>query len=196
MAEVKQHTCYTMPMSVFIRIITGEEPEPVYWEDIFTEYIGLRENKDTKFLIRIEVDIKTLVLRRECILAAVPILAGEYNRDLVNELKKEGCKGRFDFSDKAGYSNDLRAATTYAKRFNTQIKAKQKEIDVYRAKYSGKQIQRKDFEVNAVTLMDHFKMNIDYDTLTVARWCEMNNKYEMYCEVRNATNRNLIANGR
>lgn len=196
MADVKQHTCYTLKMSEMIPMLLGETDLPEYWDELFSEYVGLRENKSTKFLVQLEIEIKALKMKQDAINMSIPILAKEYHRDLVNELKREGCRGRFDWSDPVQYSNDLRAAATYAKRYTTQIASKQKELDEYSKRYGGKQLQRKDFEIAAVTLMDHFKMNIDFDLLTVARWCEMNNQYERYCEVKNASNKNLLKDGR
>lgn len=197
MIENKKYTCFTLKMSQFINCLLGEETLPE-WEDIYSEYVGLRENKSTHFILDMVKDITWLQTKQYLINKIIPVLAIEYSRELVNELKLLGCRGKFDWSNKEQYSNDLRAAATYAKTFNNKIKRKEKELDEYTNRYGATSVQRKDFEVWAVTFMEHFKVHIDFEIITVARWCVMINEYEKFCEVKNAEHNNLLnkKNGR
>lgn len=186
-----RHTCYTLKMNQFIRVLLGEEALPE-WEEIYSEYIGLRENKSTSFILDILKSITYLQTKQYIIGKCVEVLAHTYSRELVMELKLTGCKGKFDYSDPGGYSNDLRAAISYSKKFNTQIAKKEKELQEYNERYKGASITRKDFEIWGVTLGKYNNQYIDFDIVTVARFCEMVNQYERFCEVENSKNNNLL----
>lgn len=196
-------TCYKMMMDQFIRCFTGKEEIPE-WNNIYTEYIGLRENKGTKFVVALMSEIKALEAKKKIIDILIRVLANaeimnscssSEIQKLASELRQEGCKGKFDYSDKEEFSKDLRSANSYSKKFTTQITSKRKELDEYYAKHGENSKSEKDFEILAVTLTDHFKVHIDYSAITVARFCVMMNQYEQYCEVRHAENNNIL-NGR
>lgn len=182
-------------MSQFIRLLLGEESIPE-WEEVYSEYIGLRENKSTSFILDLLKSITYLNTKQYIITKCVEVLASEYNRDLVNELKLAGCKGKFDWSNKAGYSSDLRAALSYSKKFNTQIKKKEKELADYNTKYAGEAIERKHFDIWGVTLSKYLGFRVDFEVVTVSEYCQMMNQYERFCEVMNAEDKNLLKNGR
>lgn len=187
-------TCYTMKMNQFIRVLLGQETL-TEWEEIYSEYIGLRENKSSSFILELMKSITYLQTKQFIITKCVEVLAHTYNDELVTELKLTGCKGKFNWEDKAGYSNDLRAATSYSKKFTSQIIKKEKELEEYNKRHGNKGIERKDFDIWAVTLSKYLGYRVDYDITTVSEWCVIMNQYERYCEVSNAEDKNLL-NGR
>ncbi len=191
-----KHTCYTLKMSQFIRLLLGEETLPE-WEAVHNEFIGLRESKGSSFILELIKDITYLhnkqYIINECIKFIVKFSeAGVYARDLCIELKLAGCKGKFDWADKVGFSNDLRAAQSYSKKFSSQIKRKETELEAYNKKHSGVELSMKVFDDWQVELTRFMHVYIDYDLITVSSWCAMMNKFDKYREVQNAENNNLI----
>lgn len=195
MIEPAIHTCYTLKMSRFISCLLGQDTIP-NWEDIYSEYIGLKENKGVDFILSMLKDIAYLQTRQYIIFKCVEVLSNVYNAELVSELRSAGCKGAFNWDDAAQYINDLKAAQSYAKRFTSQIKKKEKEIDEYNKRYDGQSAQRKDFDIQAVTLGKYLGYRVSLDETTVAEWCAIINEYERYCEVVHAQQNNTLNNGR
>lgn len=195
--------CHKIYMSDFINSILGENVMP-NWDQVFNEYIGLRENKGSQFILTLLKEITYLKVKQYIIFKCVSVCSGIgvngfYSRDLILELKKCGCSGTFDFSNKEKYSAELRAAYTYGKKFTTQINRKTKEIEDYNKKHSGEKLKRFDFDITALELETHFKIGISFDKIFVSRWCSMLNEYERYAEIVNAQQNNLLnkkSNGR
>lgn len=185
-------TCYELTMNEFLKHLLGDEELPEWWDSVYSEYIGLRENKSSSFILELIKEIIHLQTKKFVIIKCVEVLSTQYSRDLVQELKLCGCRGAFDWSNKAGYSNDLRAANAYAKRYNSQIFRKEQELENYNKKHGGGSATRKDFEVWKVTLSMHNKYRIDFNSTTVSEWCILMNEYDKYCEVVNAENENLL----
>lgn len=191
-------TCSELKMNVFINCLlsgnTSEVGGDEAWEEIYAEYIGLRENKSSSYILSMLKEITFLQTKVFIINKCVEVLAVTYSRDLVNELKQCGCKGRFDWSDKAAYSNDLKAAISYSKKYKNQFERKEKDLEDYYKRHGGGVIQRKDFDIWAVTLSKFMGFRIDYDEVTVSEYCHMMNQYERYCEVSHAEENNMIKN--
>lgn len=192
-----KHTCYTLKMSRFIDMILGNKTLLPEWEEIHNEFIGLRESKGGSFILNLIKDITYLHNKQfiifECIRFIVKFSeAGVYARDLCIELKLAGCKGKFDWADKVGFSNDLRAANSYGKRFNSQIKRKELELEEYNKKHGGEALTRRMFDDWQIELTKFLHVYVDYDVITVSSWCAMMNKYDKYAEVKNAENNNLL----
>lgn len=189
-------TCDNLKMNLFIDCLTTGNTALVggetAWEQLHSEYIGLRENKSTSYILDLIKEITYLQTKVFIIIKCVEVLAHTYSRDLVVELKQTGVKGAFDYSKKEQYSNELRAAITYSKTTEAKVKRKDKELKDYYSRHGGTVVQRKDFEINAVTLSEHFGYHVDYDIITVARYCHMMNQYEKYCEIKHAEKNNLI----
>ena len=187
-------TCYDIKMSLFIKALLGKTTIEGF-EEIYSEYIGLRENKSASYLLSLVNDIDYMKSKQFVIFKLVEVMAELYDVRLVIELKNKGCRGKFDWSDPVGYSNDLKAAYNYAKRFNGLIKAKEKEIEVYKERNGGNgEISEKFFEDLAATLEKYYGHYIHYDILTVARFVSKWNQYDKYCEVTNAQENNLLKN--
>lgn len=196
MTHTIKHTCSTLKMSPFLDILLGEVPQPEWWEELHSEYIGLRENKSTSFILDMVKEITYLQTKVFIITKCVEVLAHTYSRDLISELKICGCKGKFDWSNQVQYSNDLRACISYSKKYINQYQKKEKELADYYKRHGGEQIQRKDFDIWAITLGKYQGYRIDFDVVTVAEYCHLMNSYERYCEVENAKNNNLLNNGK
>lgn len=185
-------TCYDIKMSTFITALLGEVNLPDF-EELYSEYIGLRENKSASYLLSLINEIDYMRSKQFVIFKLVEVLAEFYDIRLVTELKNKGCRGKFNPDDPISFSNDLKAAYNYGKRFNGLIKAKEKEISDFNARNGGNgKIDRKFFEDLAATLEKYYGHYIDYDVLTVARFVSKWNQYDRYCEVMNAENNNLM----
>lgn len=180
-------------MNSFIKALLGDLSEVgSFWEDIYNEYIGLRENKSSSYILGLMKEITYLQTKVFIITKCVEVLATTYSRELVMEVLQCGCKGKFDYSDFVSYSNDLRAAVSFAKKYVGQQQRKEKELDEYQKRHGGKVIERKEFDIWAVTLGKWMGFRVDYDVVTVTEFCHMMNAYERYCEVENAEQNNLI----
>lgn len=186
-------TCYDIKMSQFISALLGKTIIEGF-EKIYSEYIGLRENKSATYLLSLINEIDYMRSKQFVIFKVVEVLAEIYDIRLVAELKNKGCKGKFNPDNKEQFSNDLRAAVTYGKRFNGLIKIKEKEIEVFKSKSGGQEVNEKFFEDLAATLEKYYGHYIDFDTLTVARFVSKWNQYDKYCEVMNAEQNNMIKN--
>lgn len=180
-------TCSTLKMNQFIRCLLGEETIPD-WEDIYNEYIGLRENKSSSYILSMMKDIVYLQTKVFIISKCVEVLANTYSRELAMEVLQCGCRGKFDWSKPDEYSNDLRAAISFAKKYSAQAVRKEKELTDYQARHGGKVIERKEFDIWAIVLGKFQGYRIDYDVVTVSEYCHMMNTYERYCEVENSKN--------
>ena len=185
-------TCSELKMNPFISILLGQEPMPVWWEDVYSEYMGLRENKSSSFILSLVKEITYLETKVFIITKCIEVLSVTYSRELVMEVKQCGCSGKFDWSNKAAYSNDCKAALSFSKKYVGQVLRKKAELEEYQKRHGGGTIQRKDFDIWAVTLGKFMGFRVDFDAITVAEYCHMMNQYEKYCEVSHATQNNLI----
>lgn len=185
-------TCSTLTMNPFIAILLGQEEQPIWWEDLYSEYIGLRENKSSSFILSLVKDITYLQTKVFIVTKCIEVLALTYSRELVMEVKQCGCKGRFDWSNPVEYSNDCKAAILFVSKYNSQVKRKEQELKDYQSRHQGSAIQRKDFDIWAVTLGKFMGYRIDFDVVTVSEYCHMMNQYERYCEVSHATDNNQL----
>lgn len=186
-------TCSTLTMNKFIAALLGDlSYVGEHWEDIYNEYVGLRENKQSSYILDLMKEITYLQTKVFIITKCVEVLAVTYSRELVMEVMQCGCKGKFDYSNPVAYSNDLKAALSFAKKYTAQSQRKEKDLNDYHARHGSKVIERKDFDVWAITLGKFQGYRIDYDVVTVAEYCHLMNAYERYCEVVNAEQNNLI----
>jgi len=175
-------------MQKFIDYLVGDDKElPTNWDEIYSEYITLRENKNTFFILQLVKELMYLKNKAFIIATCIEVLVNENVPELAQELKDAGCRGRFDWDDPIGYSNDIRAAYSECKRINQQVRRKQKDLDDYNKEYGGSSaVTRKHFDDYAVEITRFFKIHIDFEIITVARWCSYVNKFEAYCEVKNS----------
>lgn len=188
-------------MNTFIDCVVEENYELVggeeAWNEIYNEYMSLRENKSISYILDLIKQISYLNAKVFIIIKCVEVLAetNEYNREIVMELKQTGVRGRFDFSKKAQYYADLKAAISYSKKYTNQALNLEKELNDYQKKYDKTKSTRKEFEEWAVELTKHLSVNIDFEVITVARYCFMMNSYERFCEVKNAQANNILNKG-
>lgn len=188
-------TCYTLKMSAFISCLMNEVEKPDNWDDIYSEYIGLRENKSSLFILSLMKDIAYLKTKHFIINKCCEVLAIAYSKELVDELKKYGFRAEYNWDNKSTYSRDLKSALSGAKKLITLWQRKEQELEQYQKKHAGKEVQKKDFFIWAITLGKFLGFRIDLEMVTVAEWCEMLNQYERYCEVENSKQNNLLKNG-
>lgn len=182
--------CSNVIMNDFIECLLTSDYEKLggqeAWEELYSEYIGLRENKSSSYVLSIIKEITYLQTKVFIIVKCCEVLAVVYSRELVNEIKQCGCKGRFDWSNKDQYSNDVKAAVSYSKKYITQYQKKEKELADYNTRHGNIAIQRKDFDIWAVTLSKFIGFRVDYNVVYVSEYCHMMNMYERYCEVSHA----------
>jgi hypothetical protein len=187
-----KHTCSTLKMNPFIECLLSENYVAVggkeQWDEIYSEYIGLRENKSTSFILEMIKEITYLQTKVFIITKCIEVLAVTYSRDLVNELKQCGCRGRFVWSNQAQYSNDLKASASYAKKYISQLQKQEAELNDYYKKHAGDKVDRKHFDIWSVTLGKHQGYRINLNEVTVSEWCHMMNDYERWAEVVNSKN--------
>lgn len=177
-------TCGTITMNQFLAALLGDRSFITVdqWEDIHNEYVSLRENKQSSYILDLIKEITYLQTKEFIIIKCVQVLAKVYSRELVMELKQCGCKGKFDFSNTAGYSADLKAALSFAKKYAGQIIRKEKDLKEYRDRHAGEVTDRKFFDSVAITLWRFMGSRVDYNTVTVLEWCNMMNEYDRHCE--------------
>lgn len=185
--------CYSIKMSEFIPWFLEESPRPENWEDIYGEYISLRENKNSLFILGLIKEIiflkaKYQIIEETCKQLNVCFTHTfvEAAAELKGVLRLYNYRQPFDLANEMTFSRDLRAVLSLNKKHITAWERKEKELADFQKKHSGKAWTRKDFYVWAVTLSEYMKQRVDLDEITVAEWAIMLNKYESYCEVKTA----------
>lgn len=182
----------------FLQENLEENPVPDNWDDILNEYMSLRENKSSMYMLHLIKEITFLKTQYQIIEQACnSLLICFDNRftkgvdELRNILRQYNHRYKFDIVDEAGFSRDIRATLSSNKKLISTWQRKEKEIEDYKAKHKGNEWTRKSFYVWAVTLGEHRGDRVDLEIVTVAEWCIMLNKYEAYCEVQMAESRKV-----
>lgn len=186
-------TCYTVKMSQFIEWFLEEKPRPDTWDDLYSEYISLRENKSALYVLGLIKEITFLKAKYQIIEEACRMLVLCFDNNLIkayDELKPVlrlyNYRQAFDMTKPAEFARDIRAVLSANKKSITLRERKEHELNQYQEKHTGKAWDRKGFFIWAVTLGEYQGYRVDLDVTTVAEWCAMINKYEKYCEVINA----------
>lgn len=191
-------TCYNTKMIQFmdwyLQDTTPVVERPDNWEDIYSEYISLRENKSANFIIGLVKEITFLKAKYNIVEQCCKLLAICFEHVLINEteaikdtLRRENYRYPFDLKDEKSFTANIRAVLSSNKKKITTWQRKEQEIKEYQAKHAGKPWDRKGFYVWAVTLSDYQSgARVDLEVITVAEWCIKMNQYEKYCEVVNA----------
>ncbi len=167
---------------------------PDNWEDIYSEYIGLRENKSALFILSLIKDITFLKAKYNIVEQCCKLLTVCFDNVLIAEvetlkdtLRMENFRFAFDLKDPGTFTANIKAVLSANKKKITTWQRKEKELKEYQEKHAGKAWDRKSFYVWAVTLSDYKGgSRVDLEIITVAEWCIMMNNYERYCEVVNA----------
>jgi hypothetical protein len=192
-------------MTPFMDWFLGENletnPYPDNWEDIFNEYMSLRENKSSAYMLNLVKEITFLKAKYQIVEHACTTLLACFEHhlvsaaaDLVGILKQYNHRHKFDLTDEKMFSQNIRATLSSNKKLISTWQRKETELEDYQKKHAGNEWTRKTFFVWAVTLTEHFKQRIDLDIISVAEWCIMLNKYEAYCEVQMSQNRKASYN--
>lgn len=169
-------------------------PRPDNWEDIYGEYISLRENKSALFILSLVKDITFLKAKYNIVEQCCNLLIVCFENSLVQQteilkdtLRKYNFRYAFDLKNENTFSANIRAVLSANKKNITTWQRKEKELQEYQKKHEGKAWDRKGFYVWAVTLSDYNGgSRVDLEQITVAEWCIKMNQYEKYCEVVNA----------
>lgn len=168
-------------------------PSPDNWEDILNEFMGLRENKGSRYMLDMIKDITFLkakyqIIEQSCttLLICFQHKLEQEAKELISVLKQYNYRYKFDLADEKMFSMNIRAVLSANKKLISTWQRKEKEFEDYKKKHTGNEWTRKSFYVWAVTLGGHRKDRVDLDFVTVAEWCIMLNQYESYCEVINA----------
>lgn len=187
------NNCYNIKMAQFIPWFLEETERPENWEDLYNEYMSLRENKNSSYMLGLAKEIIYLKAKYNIVIQCCTILNVCFTHALVGPaadlkatLKLYGFRQPFDLANEMTFSRDLRAVLSLNKKTITTWERKEKELADFQQKHNGKAWTRKDFYVWAVTLTEYMGHRVDLDEITVAEWCIMLNKYERYCEVKTA----------
>ena len=183
--------CNKILMSVFLDWMFEEQPRPDNYEDIYYEYASLRENKNSKFVLELIKEISYLETKVFLASRLVQQLSDIYSRDLVMELKSLGFKGTFNWSNKEKYYADLSAIVSNIKRYIHQLNKKQLELKQIENRHGASKLERRDFDIWAITLWKYMGSRVDFGVIMISEWCFMMNDYERYCEVENAKVENV-----
>lgn len=188
-----KNTVYNTRMNQFILWFMEEEPKPEDWEDLYSEYIGLRENKSSLYILGLIKEIAYLKAKYTIVNQAVEMMnlcfentLIEQHKELKDILKQYNFRFAYDMTKPELFARDLRATLSQNKKTITTWQRKEMELDTYQKKHAGEAWKKKDFYVWAITLGEHQGYRVDLEQTYVAEWCQMLNKYEQYCEVKNA----------
>lgn len=175
--------CSTLTVNQFITALLGDRSYVGdKWEDIYNEYVGLRENKQSSYILDLVKEATYLQAKEFIINKCVEVLARVYSRDLVLEVKQCGCKGSFNWDNKATYAGDLKAALKQAEKYKRAAARKEADLKEYRERHAGDKIDRTYFTKIGVTLWRFMGNRIDFDITTVAEFCQVWNEYDKFCE--------------
>jgi len=184
---------YNIKMTPFIGWLLEETERPPYWDDLYSEYISLRENKSSLFVLGLIKEITYLkagykIVEEAC--AMLNLCFAHKLEDSAQELRAVlrlyNFRQPLTLDSEAHFSRDIRAVLSGNKKKITTWQRKEKELVEYQEKHAGKNWDRKGFFVWAITLGEKQGYRVDLDVVTVAEWCMMMNQYEKYCEVVNA----------
>lgn len=188
--------CYSIKMTQFISWLLNNEPRPDNWDDIHSEYIGLRENKSSLYILGLVKEIAYLkckfdIINKCCKVMNVCFTAklDEQAKELKDIFRSYGFRQAFPMDNEMLFSRDIRAVLSSNKRMVHTWERKEKEYEEYVKRHGGKEWQQKDFYMWAITLGEHQGYRIDLEVIVVAEWCQLMNRYEQYCEVKNAEQR-------
>ena len=180
-------------MVEFIEWFLDEKPKPDNWDDIYSEYISLRENKSALYVLGLIKEITYLKAKYNIVEEACKMLLVCFEhvlidaaKEVVSVLRLYNFRQPFDISNAMLFSRDIRAVLSMNKKTITTWQRKEKELDEYQKKHTGAAWDRKAFYIWAVTLGEYQKYRVDLEVVTVAEWCALMNNYEKYCEVLNA----------
>jgi len=180
-------------MVQFMAWLLEEEPLPECWNDLYSEYISLRENKGSQYILSLVKEIvflkaKYQIVEQCCttlLICFKNVLLPSY-QELKEVLRWYNFRQALPMDNEALFTRDVRAILSANKKMITTWQRKEQELKEYQEKHSGKSWDRKAFYVWAITLGEHQGYRVDLDVTTVAEWCHLLNNYEKYCEVVNA----------
>jgi len=186
-------TAYKVKMSEFIPWFLEETPRPEFWDDLYSEYISLRENKSSLYILGLIKEITYLkakykIIEQCCEMLNVCFRAVliEQANELKDVLRQYNFRQVFPMDNEALFSRDIRAVLSANKKTISTWGRKEKDLEDFQQKHTGKAWDRKGFYVWAITLGEYQGYRMDLDVITVAEWCLLINQYEKYCEVVNA----------
>jgi len=180
-------------MVPFIGWLLQETPRPDYWDDLYAEYISLRENKSSLYILGLVKEISFLkakyqIVQQCCTMMMVcftSVLIAQYE-EVKDILRQYNYRHPFPMDNEVNFSRDIRAVLSANKKTITTWQRKEQELNEYQQKHDGKGWDKKGFYVWAITLGEHQGYRVDLEITTVAEWCQLLNQYEKYCEVVNA----------
>lgn len=188
-------TITTLKMSDFLEhFFAAAKPE--WWESVYSDYISRRENANSQYILDLMKEVAFLENKYYITAKCIEVLSMGYSDTLAKELRQQGMRGRFNPENPAQYKADLQGAISASKRLLGQITRKMKELTDYQAQYGGKEIKYKDFQDWNVSLEKFMGFQIHFDQVTVDKWLTYLNKYEAYCEVKNAESNNMLKQDR
>lgn len=199
--NVLHQSCYTLPLSCFIKclceedltalIISGtfsEQQLQAKWFDIYSEFIELSDTPDSKILLRIIREIilsKTRILKVQMI---VRYLVVQWDEELISELRLMNFRYKYDPNNPLQYSKDLKLVLSRIKNWEIDLKLKEAEYDAYQKKSTGEKPERIYFLQSIVRMSQFYKYRINPEEVTTVEFCLMKKEYIEYCENINKEN--------
>lgn len=172
------------------------------WIELYSEFIDLSDDGDTKMMNKIMLYICTLKARlvkvATCI-NAMMALAGDWNRTQQNlkasaayesyaaRLRRLNFKYHFDPTKKDYYRNFV-SIQTRCTEWEIQLEVKQSEYDAYVQKNQGQKVDETYFTESMVRLSEHYKYAIDPTAISATYYCKMKTDYANYVKQVNAIN--------
>lgn len=190
-------------MIQFISWLLEDEQRPEFWDDLYSEYISLRENKSANFVLSLVKDITYLKAKYNIVTTCCDMLNVCFQNVLIepaeilkDTLRRYNFRYPFDLKDPVAFSANIRAVLSANKKTITTWQRKEKELEIYQEKHKGKPWDRKAFYMWAIAIGEKRQARVDLETVCVAEWCLMMNDYEKYCEVMNAQNNKVKPYGK
>src|SRR5688572_5571658 len=140
--------CYQLKMTPFMDWFLGENletnPRPDNWEDIFNEYMSLRENKSSAYMLNLAKEITFIKAKYQIVEHTCKTLVVCFEHhfissaaELVAILKQYNHRYKFDLKDEKSFSQNIRATLSSNKKLISTWQRKESELEDYQKKHAG-----------------------------------------------------------
>src|SRR5687767_8089468 len=117
------NTCYNTKMAPFMAWLIEEEPRPEDWDELYSEYIGLRENKSSLYILGLIKEIGYIKSQYNIVETCCEMLNLCFDNTLLQQgqelkdiLKQYNFRFAFDMTKPDLFARDLRATLSGNKK--------------------------------------------------------------------------------